>query len=143
MDRDSNKDAKALLAALRADLAGRQKAVALTVYDDATPATAESHMSRLVTGESCGAVWRTLAVLLRDGSPSLLAAIADLADCELTPRQRDPAALRAEAVEALAGVREQLESIAAELRDADTAELREAERRGPHRTRPRARRESA
>lgn len=92
--------------------------------------------------ESCAAVWRTLAVLLRDGAPHLLAAIADLADVDVAPRAHDPATLRAEAVEALASVREQLEAIAADLHDADDVELR-VHRRGPHRARPAKRKESA
>ena len=53
-----NEDERALLTALRADLAGRQKAIALTVYPDATPGTAESRMSRLLAGEFGDAVWR-------------------------------------------------------------------------------------
>lgn len=142
MDATHQKDAQTLLAALREDLAGRQKAVALTVYDDATPATAESHMSRLASGASGDAVWRTLALVLREGAPHLLTAIADLANATWTPRTRDAAELRTEALAELAHVREQLDHIADELRDADTAELREG-RKGPHKVAPRRRRESA
>jgi len=130
----------ALLFALRADLAGRQKSTALTVYPDATSGTAEARMSRLLAGEFGDAVWRTLAAVLRDGAPHLLAAIGDLAGCDWTPRKRDAADLRTEALEQLGHVREQLELISRDLREAD--ELNH-ERRGPHRVRPKARRESA
>lgn len=134
-------DDKRLLDALRASLQGNLKAAAMSIYSTSEQ-DAGSRMSKWWTG-ALNPPAAAYVLGLRGPNPGpLLDVLADLAGAEWTPRTRDAAELRAEALEALANVSEQLEHIADELRDADTAELR-GERRGPHKVAPRSRRESA
>lgn len=135
-----DEDAKRLLSALRQDVAGRQKFLALTVYADATPATAEARFSRLLAGEFGDAVWRTLALVLRGEAHATLAVLSDLASVDFTARRRDPAATLEQVSEQLALQLEALGSLAGQV---ETVREELAERRGPVRTAAKPKRETA
>jgi hypothetical protein len=134
-----DEDAKRLLAAIRQDLAGRQKSAAMTVYPDVSQGTAEARMSRLLAGEFGDAVWRTLALLLREQPPphALLDVLAELAHVTWTPQRRDPAETLAHVEERQLELLDLMRSLTSEVHDA--REMLAEARRGPARapaTRP-------
>lgn len=85
---------KRLLEGLRQSLAREQKSAALTVYPDQSPGSAESRMSRLLSGEFGDAVWRAIDHALRVNPTPFVSEVQALA-------RRDADELRERAVAAL------------------------------------------